>query len=160
MANSDPNSALLNKTFKVLVSLFVSATAGSSNARIASFRLSHTRNGSKKSEQEKAARCGVRERGGRNPPLSLFPSFPLHFSRFFCFFPPLSISRHSPLSEHSRQASAESDAAIYKEKLMLRYTTNTKLQRFQNELKPFKALEKITRSKRLRGHGRLSVKGR
>ena len=63
MANSDPNSAPLNKTFKVLVSFFVAATAESSNARIASFR----------------------------------------------------------------QASVRSNAAIYKEKLMLRYTTNTKL---------------------------------
>ena len=62
--------------------------------------------GAEKSSRKKG--LGGRERRGRNRPLSQFLSFAF-------FFPLRSILRHSPLSEHLKQAITRSNAAIHKE---------------------------------------------
>ena len=58
-------------------------------------------------EKQQKKSVGGWERRGRNPSLSQFLSF--------AFFPLRSILRHSPLSEHLKQASATRNAAIHKE---------------------------------------------
>ena len=94
---------------------FLKAIAESVSARKArDSRTPDSGDGTKKS-------VGGRERRGRNPSLSQFLSF--------AFFPLRSILRHSPLSEHLKQASATRKAAIHKEIFLFRYTTNTKIFR-------------------------------
>ena len=88
------------ETFMIFLWFFLKAIAESVNARKAYSRTP---------DRKKAAEKNVGGRGekGTNPPLYKFLSY--------AFSPLRSILRHSPLSEHLKQASARSNAAIHKE---------------------------------------------
>ena len=88
-------------------------------------------------EKQQKKSVGGRERRGRNPPLSRFLSF--------AFFPLRSVLRHSPLSEHLKQANARRKAAIHKEIVFIPLHNE-----FQKQFKTFRALEEIIKSRGLR----------